>query len=147
MSRRKAREVAMHLVFQLYLKDANAQEILENYNEAIKIPVENEQECEFDNLNLSESERNYIASTIKGIEENLLEIDSLIEKYSKGWKVSRIGKAELAIMRIAIYEMLKVEDVPNASAINEAIELSKIYCEEKTRPFVNGILGSIQKDI
>lgn len=147
MSRRKAREITMHLVYQLSLKDALAKEILENYYESRDIKVESENENEFDNIILSENDKSYIESTINLIEENLIEIDSYIEKYSRGWKVSRIGKVELAIMRLAIYEMLKREDIPNASAINEAIELSKVYCEDKSKAFVNGILGNIQKEL
>ncbi|MEF9933785.1 MAG: transcription antitermination factor NusB [Clostridium sp.] len=146
MSRRKAREVAMHLVYQLSLKDAVAQEILDNYNEAKSIVFEGDDETEFDTLELSNSEMDYIGTTVMGIETNLDNIDSYIEKYSRGWKVSRIGKVELAIMRIAIYEMTSENDIPNASAINEALELSKIYCEDKSKSFVNGILGSIQKE-
>lgn len=145
MSRRKARELAMHLVYQLSLKDAVGQEIVENYYESREISVESE--CEFDNIRLTESELNYISSTVMLVEENIKEIDSYIEKYSRGWKVSRIGKVELAIMRVAIYEMLKSEDVPNASAINEALELSKIYCEDKSKAFINGVLGNIQKEL
>ncbi|KMT21348.1 transcription antitermination factor NusB [Clostridium cylindrosporum] len=145
MSRRKARELAMHLVYQLSLKNAVGQEIVENYYEAREIPVENE--CEFDTLKLSDNDLQYITSTVMLIEENIKEIDSYIEKYSRGWKVARIGRVELAIMRIAIFEMLNREDVPNASAINEAIELSKIYCEDKSRAFINGVLGNIQREI
>ncbi|MEG0153597.1 MAG: transcription antitermination factor NusB, partial [Cellulosilyticaceae bacterium] len=128
------------------LKDAVAQEILDNYNEAKNIVFEGDDETEFDTLELSDSEKDYIKGTVMGIEDNLSNIDSYIEKYSRGWKVSRIGKVELAIMRIAIFEMINKDDIPNASAINEALELSKIYCEDKSKSFVNGILGSIQKE-
>lgn len=145
MSRRKAREVTMHLAYQLSNKDALAKEILENFYEAHEIQTE--VDSEFDDIEFTENDKSYIESTINAIEENLEKIDSYIEKYSKGWKVSRIGKVELAIMRLAIYEMLEREDVPNASAINEAIELSKLYCEDKSSAFVNGILGNIQKEL
>ncbi|MEG0371992.1 MAG: transcription antitermination factor NusB, partial [Clostridium sp.] len=121
MSRRKARELAMHLVYQLSLKDAVAQEIVENYNESREILVDHEDECEFDSMELSTNELDYVKKTVFMVEENLKEIDSYIEKYSRGWKVTRIGKVEIAIMRLAVYEMLKSEDVPNASAINEAL--------------------------
>ncbi|MEF9952598.1 MAG: transcription antitermination factor NusB [Clostridium sp.] len=147
MSRRKAREVAMHLVYQLSLKDAVAQEILDNYNEAKDIVLQGDDETEFDLIELSNSEKDYIVGTVNDIESNLVNIDSYIEKYSRGWKIARIGKVELAIMRIAIHEMISREDIPNASAINEALELSKIYCEDKSKAFINGILGSIQKGL
>lgn len=147
MSRRKARELAMHLVYQLPLKDAVGKEIIENYYEAHEIPSDDENEYEFDKMSFSQSDKDYINSTVMLVEENLKDIDSYIEKYSRGWRVSRIGKVELSIMRIAVCEMLKREDVPNASAINEAIELSKVYCEDKSRAFVNGVLGNIQKEL
>ncbi len=145
MGRRKAREIAMHLVYQLSLKDTVSKEILENYYEAREIKVESE--SEFDIIKLTDEDKKYIDSTVNLVEENIKEIDSYIEKYSRGWKVSRIGRVELAIMRLAIYEMLNRDDVPNASAINEAIEISKIYCEDKSKAFVNGILGNIQKEL
>lgn len=73
------------------------------------------------------------------------EVDSKIEAYSNGWKKERIGKAELAILRLAIYEVL-FDEVPDAVAINEAVELAKLYADEKAPGFVNGILGKVARE-
>ena len=68
-----------------------------------------------------------------------------IKEISSGWKLERIGKAELAILRLAVYEMKYDEDVPFKVAINEAVELSKIYCNEDAKSFVNGLLAKVEE--
>ena len=89
----------------------------------------------------------YVRSTFCGICGKLDFIDGKISEYSNGWKTSRISPVALAIMRTAVYEIYFREDVPPASAVNEAIELVKEYDDEKKiRPFVNGILNSILHD-
>ena len=65
----------------------------------------------------------------------------------EGWSMKRIGKAEIAIMRIAVYEMLYEEEVPNRVAINEAVELSKQYCDEDAKGFVNAVLGKVERSL
>lgn len=69
-------------------------------------------------------------------------MDGYIEKYAVGWKFSRIGRVASAIMRVAMYEILYMPDVPNAAAINDAVEIAKGYEDEETVKFINGILGS-----
>ncbi|MBO4998653.1 MAG: transcription antitermination factor NusB [Lachnospira sp.] len=76
---------------------------------------------------------------------HLPELDAKIEAYSNGWKKERIGKAELAILRLAIYEVL-FDDIPDAVAINEAVELAKLYTDEKAPGFINGILGKVARE-
>ena len=71
------------------------------------------------------------------------EIDEKIDKAAKGWSISRIGKVELAVLRLAIYEMLYDEDIPVGVAIDEAVELSKRFGQESSGPFVNGILATL----
>ena len=75
------------------------------------------------------------------IAENRSELDGYIERYSKGWKVERISKTAAAVLRCAICEILYMDDIPNAAAINEAVELDKGYDEPDTVAFVNGVLG------
>lgn len=77
--------------------------------------------------------------------ENIFEIDDLIEKNAIGWKKSRISKVTLAILRLAICELLFFDEIPVSVSINEAVELCKIYADEADASFVNGILGSISK--
>jgi len=89
-----------------------------------------------------ELQMKYIRRLTEGTAERLSELDGFIERYSKGWKVSRISKTALAVLRTAMYEILYMEDIPNAAAINEAVELAKGYEEQETVSFINGILGS-----
>ena len=70
------------------------------------------------------------------------ELDEYISKYAIGWKFSRLNRVAVAIMRVAMYEILYMQDIPNAAAINEALELVKHYEEPEVVSFVNGILGS-----
>lgn len=95
----------------------------------------------------SEENLNYIRNKVNDIIKQIKVIDEKIETCCEGWNLNRIGKAELAIMRIAIYEILFEEDVPQSVAVNEAVELSKIYCDEDAKGFVNAVLGKVVKSI
>ncbi len=92
---------------------------------------------------ISEKQKNEIMTKLEHLIVNLPDIDEKIAEYSKGWKIDRIAKAELAILRLAIYEALWDEDVPVGVAVNEAVELAKTYGEDNGPAFVNGILGKI----
>ena len=78
--------------------------------------------------------------------EHVEEIDELLNKVSSGWKVNRMSKVDLNILRLAVYEMKYDEDVPFKVAINEAVELSKKFGGDESSSFVNGILGKIAKE-
>ncbi len=84
-----------------------------------------------------------VGKRAKQIMAHIEEIDAIIEKISEGWKIGRIGKAELAILRVAIFEIQKDDDIPVGVAINEAVELAKIYGTEKSAKFVNGLLAKL----
>ena len=92
-----------------------------------------------------ESVGDYARSIALGVEEKKDNLDGLIEKYSKGWKVKRLPKVNLAILRLAAYEILFVDDVPESVAINEAVELPKKYSGESDYSFINGVLGALVK--
>lgn len=94
---------------------------------------------------ISEEDKNYIIDKTNNIISLIDDIDRLIEEISSGWKIERIGKAELAILRLAIYEMKYDEDVPFKVAINEAVELAKIYCNEDAKSFINGLLAKVEE--
>ena len=87
----------------------------------------------------------YLKQVCFGVEEKKDELDALIEQNAVGWRLARIGKVDLSILRLALYEMRYREDVPGSVAINEAVELSKKYSEKKSRQFINGILGSVYR--
>lgn len=93
---------------------------------------------------INAQDREYIIEKSQNISGKLPEIDAVINKHAKGWSVSRLGKAELAILRVAVYEILFDDDIPDNVAINEAIELTKIYGEATAPAFINGILASVK---
>ena len=92
---------------------------------------------------LGESDRMYMEEKFGRIKELSGELDEKINNASRGWKTGRMGKAELAILRLAVYEMLYDDEIPVKVAINEAVELSKRYGGEDAPSFVIGILGKI----
>ena len=86
----------------------------------------------------------YSIALVRGVQNNVQKIDALIEKYLKGWKLNRIVRLDLIIMRVAIFEMTSPElEVPQTVALNEAIEIAKTYSDEKSAKFINGILSNL----
>lgn len=124
MNRTEQREQAFCLVFQSLF---NNDETLAIYEENVAAVGDFAREL-FEGVSLSEQE-----------------LDDVINKYSKGWKANRLPKVNLAILRLAIYEIKYLDDVPNSVAINEAVELAKKYSGEGDYSFINGILGSVAK--
>lgn len=96
---------------------------------------------------IKESDRIAIDRKYEAILERLPEIDRLINERTEGWKTSRMGKVELTILRLAVYEMLEDEDVPVGVAINEAVELAKAYGPDNAPSFVNGVLGRVAEKL
>ena len=92
-----------------------------------------------------EEERAYISALVTGVRDHREELDDLIEQFSHGWKLSRISRTALAVLRVALYEILYMPDIPAAASINEAVELAKGYDEPETVRFINGILGSFMR--
>lgn len=134
MSRKLAREAAMKLVYQMDINGAESQEVLDSFFENSEEEIDSE-------------DRSYIINCVSGVKENIKYIDEYIEKYLKGWKMNRISKVDLAIMRLSIYEMTKRQDVPNIVAINEALEIAKKFSGEKASVFINGILGKVIEEV
>ena len=84
----------------------------------------------------------YIRRLVAGVAEHAAELDTYIEKYAQGWRFERISLVASAIMRMAMYEILYMPDIPNGVAINEAVEIAKKYESPEVVRFMNGILGS-----
>lgn len=95
----------------------------------------------------SDKNINYIRDKVLDIVGKSDVIDEKIKACCEGWSIDRIGKAELTIMRIATYEILFEEDVPSSVAVNEAVELTKLYCDEDAKGFVNAVLGKVVKTL
>ena len=89
----------------------------------------------------------YVHGVFFGVCDRLCEIDGKINEYTKGWAINRLSKTELALMRLSVYEMMAVNDVPKRVALNEAVELAKKYGDEKAPAFVNGVLNNIAHDL
>ena len=90
-----------------------------------------------------EKDLNYIREKIHSIVEHIDEIDNLINENAEQWKTTRIAKAELTILRLAVYEMKYEDDIPVSVAINEAVELAKVYGADNGAGFVNGVLAKL----
>ena len=134
MKRSEIRELTFRLIYSLEIQKA------ENLEEQIELYLEcNEVE--------DEEAKEYIKDAILGINEHIEEIQELIEKNLKAdWKIDRISKIDLSLLKLAIYE-IKYKEIPYKVAINESLELAKKYGEETSKNFINGILASVVKEI
>lgn len=94
---------------------------------------------------LQEKDASYIEAKEKAVRENKAEIDRIIDENTEGWDTSRMGKVELTVLRLAVYEMLFDDDIPAGVAINEAVEIAKKFGQDNSGGFVNAILGKIMK--
>lgn len=98
----------------------------------------------FDNISdLQDDDQEYIEKKYGFVREHLEEIDALLNQCSTGWKTTRMSKVDLAILRLAVFEIKFDEDVPDSVAINEAVELGKRFGGEESSIFINGILGAV----
>lgn len=144
MTRAAAREIAIQLCFAYSNVTENVTESLDSFFEKDYYSTLNSVTDGFEDYpNGKQCE--YIRDIVLGVDSNREEIDGYIEKYSRGWKVSRISKTALAVLRVAIYEMLYVSDVPQGVAISEAVEQAKGYDVPETVSFINGVLGSFAR--
>lgn len=129
MTRRALREQVFMMLFRVEFHDT------EEMTEQVDLFDEAE-EC-------SEKDKEYILTKFNNILEKIDEIDAAINEVSKGWKTKRMGKVDLTLIRLAVYEMKYEEDIPVKVAINEAVELAKQYGTEESPAFVNGVLAKL----
>ena len=130
MTRRESREQALALVFSMMFNgDVPPQEI-----------------CELSKLSLEFQDDEFSQMLFDGVCENLEAIDSAIEKCMITWNKNRISKVSLAVLRLAIYEIMYIDEIPTSVSINEAIELAKKFATDDDASFVNGILGSVTRN-
>ena len=128
MSRRSARKNAFFLLFQMdFSEAAEFDQVKEVFFAEKEEPVE-------------EGDKAFILSEVEGVHAHMEEIDALIEHSAKGWDPARMNKVDLAILRLAIYEM-KFGETPVGVAINEAVELAKKFSSDEAPAFINGVLG------
>ena len=141
MTRTVAREIAVHLVFELGFSNQSAGQLLEDAltrEMFALIGAEEPLYAEFPD----EKQEAYIRTLVEGAFAHGPELDSYIDRYAVGWNFARIPRVAAAIMRVAMYEVLYMPDIPNSAAINEAVEIAKHYEPEQIVSFINGILGT-----
>jgi len=145
MTRSQLREVAIHLSFAQGANFQFADELIADIFDKEYYQSLAEEEELYENYPQSKNERAYLETLIKGLSEHIVELDFYIEKYAQGWKLGRISRVLVAIMRVSMFEMLYMPDIPNSSSINDALEIAKKYEEPEAVSFLNGVLGSFLK--
>ena len=131
MARKLARESAMKLIYERMMggEGIGTLEALDEF------PI------------LSENDKVYIERVMTGIKEQSDNIDRQIEKSAIDWKVTRMPKVDLAILRLGAYEVLYMDDIPTSVTANECVEIAKKYGEDKSPRFINGVLGKIIESV
>ncbi|CAM5792564.1 transcription antitermination factor NusB [Brevibacillus borstelensis] len=127
MKRRTAREKAVQCLFQIDMADVSMEAALELVMED------------------SEEDASYLHFLVKGVLDRLPEIDAEIQKYLRGWRLERIANVDRAILRLAFFEIMFEEDIPDKVALNEAIEIAKLFSDEQSYRYINGVLSSYLK--
>ena len=130
MARKTARQVAMQLIYQYELGGDGVSSTIEE---------------SMDKPDLNAEDMAYIQAMVDGTSQKSEELDALIAKYAVGWSLERIAKVDLSILRLALYEMLFRQDIPEGVSINEAIELAHTFSTPEAASFINGILGSVSR--
>jgi N utilization substance protein B len=128
-NRRRSRELAMQALFQIEMNQDHSREALELF-------------CK--HFGVTKNVKPFFLRLVEGVKEFQHEIDPLVERFSKNWKIGRMSRADLNIMRVAVYELLYCDDIPSKVSINEAIDIGKKFGTEDSGAFINGILDSIR---
>ncbi len=137
MSRRELREHIFKFLFRIEFNDREEMPEQEQFFfEMLKMEAQEERTHK-----VKDEDAAYISTKSNKIIEKLDELDAMINKQAKGWTTQRMGKVDLTILRLAVYEIVFVEDVPTGVAINEAVELAKRFGQEESSGFVNGVLA------
>ncbi|EUJ31787.1 transcription antitermination protein NusB [Listeria floridensis FSL S10-1187] len=126
MKRREARERALQALFQMELNEMTAEQAITNV--------------------MDEEEDDYVKKLVFGVSEHKQELDQKIEAHLENWKLDRLNKVDLSILRVGAFEMLYLEDVPDRVSLNESIEIAKVYSDEKAGKFINGVLANIAQN-
>jgi N utilization substance protein B len=134
--RRVGRTLAFQVLYSTHFLDKNNPQDMDTLFDLNPMVLEQE----------SETACAFARDLVMGVNVNLHDIDQAIEGHSQHWKIERIAMVELSILRLSLYEML-FTDIPVKAAINEAIELSKTFGDDKSRSFVNGILDGVAKTL
>lgn len=131
MTRKEAREYCFKLMFEYEVQKNSFEDLMACFDEYAEKPGK---------------QREYVERVVSACLEHLAVIDETIERNTKGWKIGRLPKVTLSVLRVAVCEILYMEDIPDGIAVNEAVELAKVYHDEQNGKFVNGILSSVIKE-
>ncbi len=140
MSRKQAREDSFKMIFEAVVMKTPADELLEIFYGTV------EDGDVWELKKISEHDRIYIESVIRGLDEHREEINGKIALFLKNWTIERIARVSLAVLQLAAYEILYVDDVPTGVAVNEAVDLAKKYGAEDAPAFVNAVMHSFIKE-
>ena len=128
MTRKESREITFAILFERAVTGETVEEILENAEESRGIEL-----------------NDFIRSHVYGADEKEAEIDEIIKKNLKRWSFARLSKVSVALLRLAVWEMLYDEEIPVSVSINEAVELAKVYGGKDDASYINGVLSGIAK--
>jgi len=131
LSRRLARQVAFQTLFQIDLANSDVETALEQRLDDAALDVDNQE---------------YVKEVVRGVMQKLPALDAQISAVSKGWQVHRLGFVDRNILRLAIYEIVFMDEIPVGVAVNEAVELAKEFGDEESPKFINGLLGTVVRD-
>ncbi|MFZ5975848.1 MAG: transcription antitermination factor NusB [Bacillota bacterium] len=131
MARKTAREAAMRLVYQ---RSVGGDGNVDDYCNQVE------------GVALDEEDRMYLCDVLKGVSDHADRIDEMIEQCSVNWKLSRMPRVDAAILRVAVYELLYRDDIPERVSANEAVGLAKQYSGEQSAKFINGVLGKLIRE-
>jgi N utilization substance protein B len=129
--RRRAREIALQVLYQKELNCVEVEEALNLFR---------------NNFEVLKGAMDFSERLVKGVEEHREDLDRVIEYYSSNWKVDRMTHVDRTVLRIATYELLYCDDIPPRVAINEAIDIGKKYGSEDSGAFINGILDKVRSE-
>ena len=129
--RKRTREIAMELLYQSTMNQKTPEELMDEYFEDNHDDLREDTDLE------------YLGIVLKGVESHKEQIDKIIEKYLVKWKLPRISKINLSILRLATYEILFIDNIPNNVSIFEAVDMTKKYSDDVSGAFINGVLDKI----
>jgi N utilization substance protein B len=145
-ARRQGRELALKVLYSLYDHDMEIEFILQDFwdnfrfrDDVLGEPIEDV------DRSVPAHVKAFAETLIKGVVNNLAEIDAIIDQHSTNWALDRMARVDLSLMRLSVFELIYLPDVPANVAINEAIEIGKRYGTKDTPPFINGILDKISQ--
>ncbi|MBR6950668.1 MAG: transcription antitermination factor NusB [Oscillospiraceae bacterium] len=143
MKRSTARQIAVRLCYMVSENPLPAEEVLAQvFDPEYYATLAKDDPCFAEDPG---SQREYIDTVVSGIVEHNAELDSYVMQYAVGWKFDRISRTALAVMKVAMYEMLYMPEIPTGVSVNEAVELARQFEDEATVSFINGILGSFSR--